>query len=96
MDAPTKAPAWANAAFAVAVWAGTLGCVLLLLRRASAFYLLLASLLGVLVQMFHAFFMSRSFEVFGPGGAIMPVMIIILAGFLVWLSLWAKSQAWLR
>ena len=89
-------PAWANAAFAVAVWAGTQGCVLLLFRRASAFYLLLASLLGVLVQMFHAFFMSRSFEVFGPSGAIMPVMIIILAGFLVWLSLWAKGNAWLR
>ena len=68
----------------------------MLLKRASAFYVLLASLLGVLVQMFHAFFMSPSFEVFGPTGAIMPAMIIIIAGFLVWLSRWAKSRAWLR
>ena len=101
LPAPERAlyestPPWANAAFAVAVWAGTLGCVLLLLKRASAVYVLLASLLGVLVQMFHAFFMSQSLEVFGPGGAIMPAMIIIIAGFLVWLSIWAKGNAWLR
>ena len=89
-------PAWANAAFAVAVWAGTLGCVLLLLKRASALYLLLASLFGVLVQMFHSFFMSQSFEVYGPGAALMPGMIIVVAGFLVWLCLWAKGRAWLR
>ena len=101
LPAPERAlyentPAWANAAFAVAVWAGTLGCVLLLLKRASALYLLLASLLGVLVQMFHSFFMSQSLDVYGPEAAIMPVMIIVIAVFLVWLCLWAKGRAWLR
>jgi hypothetical protein len=101
LPAPERAlyestPAWANAAFAVAVWAGTLGCALLLLKRASAFYVLLTSLLGVLVQMSHSFFMSQSFDVYGPGAAIMPVIIILIAGFLVWFSLWAKERAWLR
>jgi hypothetical protein len=101
LPAPERAlhentPTWANAAFAVAVWAGTLGCVLLLLKRASAFYVLLASLFGVFVQMFHAFFMSQSFDVYGPGAAVMPIMVILIAGFLVWLSLWAKGRAWLR
>lgn len=89
-------PAWANGAFAVAVWAGAAGCLLLLLKRSAAFYLLLTSLAGVVVQMFHSFFMSKSFEVFGPGGMIMPTMVIVIASFLVWLSIYAKNKAWLR
>ena len=89
-------PAWANGAFALAVWAGAAGCVLLLLKRNAAFYLLVASLAGVAVQMFHSFFMSKSFEVYGPGGLIMPIMVIVIASFLVWLSIYAKNRAWLR
>ena len=39
-------PAWATAAFGIAVFGGTLGCVLLLLRKRVAVYLFVASLLG--------------------------------------------------
>ena len=88
-------PAWATGAFALAVWGGAAGCLLLLLKRSAAFYLLAASLVAVLVQMFHSFFMSKSFEVFGPGAMIMPIMVIIIAGFLVWLSIYAKNKTWL-
>jgi len=48
----------------------------------------------VLVQMFHSFFMSNSFEVFGPGGAVMPVMVMLIAIYLVWLSKRAQAQGW--
>ena len=89
-------PAWANGAFAVAVWGGAAGALLLLLKRSVAFYLLAGSLAGVVVQMFHSFFMSNSFEVFGPGGMIMPIMVIIIACFLVWFSLYAKNNNWLE
>lgn len=87
-------PAWATAAFAVAVNGGALGCVLLLLKRNLAGLFLQLSLAGVLVQMYHAFFMSNSFEVFGPGGMVMPVMVIIIAVYLVMLAAKAKANHW--
>ena len=87
-------PAWATAAFAVAVNFGALGCVLLLLRKNLAGLFLQLSLAGVLVQMFHSFFMSKSFEVFGPGGLVMPVMVIVIAIYLVVLAAKAKMRRW--
>ena len=87
-------PVWATAAFAVAVNCGALGCLLLVLKRNLAGLLLQLSLAGVLVQMFHAFFMSKSFEVFGPGGMIMPVMVIVIAIYLVVLAAKAKTLRW--
>ena len=87
-------PAWATAAFAVAVNFGALGCVLLLLRKNLAGLFLQLSLAGVLVQMFHSFFMSKSFEVFGPGGLVMPVMVIVIAIYLVVLAVKANTKRW--
>ena len=87
-------PAWATAAFAIAVNGGTLGCLLLVLKKNLAAYLLQLSLAAVLVQMFYSFFMSNSFEVFGPGGLIMPVIVLVIAVFLVWLAATAKTNRW--
>lgn len=87
-------PAWATAAFAIAVNAGALGCLLLVLKRNLAGVLLQLSLAGVLVQMIHAFFLSKSFEVFGPGGLIMPIMVIAIAIYLVVLAARAKANGW--
>lgn len=87
-------PAWATAAFAVAVNGGALGCVLLLLKRNLAGIFLQLSLAGVLVQMFHSFFMSNAFEVIGPGGLIMPVMVLAVAIYLVTLAAKAKVHRW--
>ena len=88
-------PAWATAAFAIAVWGGALGSLTLLLRKSFAFHLLLASLIGILVQMFHSFFISNSFEVFGPGRAIMPIMVIVIGIALVWFTRSSKTKGWI-
>jgi len=88
-------PAWATAAFALAVNVGALGCLLLVLKKSWAFPLLVLSLVSVLVQMFHAFFISNSFEVFGPGGTIMPLLVVIVAVYLVLLAKSAKAKGWL-
>ena len=87
-------PAWATAAFAVAVNGGALGCLLLLLKRNLAGFFLQLSLAGVLVQMFHSFFMSESYAVYGPGGMAMPVMVIVVAIYLVILAAIAKTNGW--
>ena len=94
-DIYASTPAWANGAFAIAVWAGAGGSLALLLKKSVATPLLVASLLGVLIQMFHSFFLSNSFEVFGPGGLIMPAMVLIIACYLLWLSTRAKANGWL-
>jgi hypothetical protein len=88
-------PAWATGAFAIAVWGGALGCLLLILRKALATPVLLLSLVGIMVQMYHAFFISNSIEVFGPGGMIMPIMVVLIALFLVLFSRSAKSKNWI-
>lgn len=89
-------PSWATGAFALAVWGGSLGSMLLLLRRKLATPVLIISLVGIAVQMFHSFFMSNSFEVYGPGGMVMPVMIVVIAVYLVWLSKKATANGWMK
>ncbi len=89
-------PSWATGAFAVAVWGGALGCVLLLLRRKLATMVLIISLIGVIVQMYHSFFVSNSMEVFGPGGLVMPIMVVAIGIFLIWFSRKATANGWMK
>ena len=95
-DLYTSVPLWATIAFACAVFSGALGSLALLMKKALAQPFLILSLAGVAVQMFHSFVISNSFEVFGPGGAIMPVMVIVIAIALVRLAGKAKENAWLN
>ncbi|WP_232787840.1 hypothetical protein [Paraglaciecola sp. MB-3u-78] len=46
-------------------------------------------------QMFHAFFIAHAFEVYGLGGSIMPMMVLIIALYLVWLANNAETKGWL-
>jgi hypothetical protein len=88
-------PAWATGAFAVAVFGGALGSLLMLLRKSWAIPVFIASLAGILVQTYHSFFVARSIEVYGPGGLVMPGMILIIALLLVWYSRKASAKAWI-
>jgi hypothetical protein len=88
-------PLWVNIAFGCAVFGGALGCIALVFKKAIALPILMVSLLGVLVQMFHSFFIANAFEVYGPGGMIMPVLVVLIALYLVWLANSAKSKVWL-
>jgi len=89
-------PLWVNIAFGCAVFGGTLGCIALFLKKTIALPILFISLAGALVQMFHSFFIANAFEVFGPGGTIMPIIVIIIAVYLVWLANNAKTNGWLE
>ena len=91
-----NAPVWATSAFAIAVNAGALGCLLLLLRQSWAFPVLITSLIGIVVQMSHSFFLAKSIESYGPVDAILPAMIIVVGIFLVWYSNGAKEKGWIN
>jgi hypothetical protein len=88
-------PAWATAAFAIAVWGGLLGCLALLLRKKWAKPVLLLSLIGIVVQMIYNLFLSEAMDVYGPGGAIMPIMVIVIGIFLVWFSKKSIAEGWI-
>lgn len=89
-------PTWATGAFAIAVWGSTLGSILLLMRKKIATPVLIFSFAGILVQMYYNLFMSKSMEVYGPGGLAMPIMVLIFGAFLIWFSRKATSHGWIN
>ena len=90
----TSIPAWATGANGLAVTAGVIGSILLLLRNSWAVPTFLVSLAAVLVQMYHAFFIAHALEVLGPAGMVMPVTVIIIAVFQVVLAARARVNRW--
>ena len=84
-------PAWVTGAFATAVFGGALGCLLLLLRKSAAYYLFIASLLGVIVTIPHALGMVGSTIDFVP----YVLMPLVVAAFLIWYSKRAESKGWI-
>ena len=86
-------PAWATGAFAIAVFGGALGCVLLLMRKRAAFYVFIASLLGVIVTMTHTLGVGIDFGLGEILGIIL--MPLVVAAFLIWYAKQAESKGWI-
>jgi hypothetical protein len=78
-------PTWVVAAWAIAVWGGVLGTILLLLRRRHAVWAFLASLIAMVLTAFHNYVLSNGMEVVGDAfslGFTAAIFIIALALFL--------------
>lgn len=88
-------PLWALLAFAVAVFGGAIGSLLLLLRKALAKPVFVASLIGVIVQMSYNL-TAGVMDVYGPGALAMPIMILLFAIFLIWFAGRAKNNGWIN
>lgn len=89
-------PLWTKIAFGIAVFGGAIGCIGLLLKAKWARTVFIISLVAILVQMYHSLFISGAMEVYGPGAAVMPVMVIAGAIFLVWFAGFGIKKAWLK
>lgn len=87
-------PVWATGAFAIAVFGGALGCLLLLLRKSAAYYLFLASLFGVIVTTIHTLGMARSTLRIPIEIWMGSLMSLVIAAFLIWYSKHAGSRGW--
>ncbi len=90
-------PAWATGGFAIGVFGGALGCLLLLLRRSWAIPVLLVALLGVCVTMAHTVMVAMSLANFGTFEIMMMIVSPLAVGVL--LILYARKSAvrgWLR
>ena len=94
-EAYLNSPTWNWIAYGVATICGFLGSVMLLLRKKIALPILGLSLLGVLVQFCGSYLMTDLMSALGATGMIMPVMIVIIAIYLYFLSHKAKKAGWL-
>jgi len=89
-------PIWATAGFVIAVFGGMLGCLLLLFRKSIAFFLFIASMLGMLVTMIHTYNIVTStisfsiIEIF-----IIMIFPLIVAAFLLWYSKFVERKGWI-
>ena len=88
-------PVWATAGFAVSVFGGALGGLLLLFRKSAAFYLFVASLLGTIVTMIHTIEVGYSKIDFSPVEILVMILLpLVVAAFLTWYSRLAGRKAW--
>ena len=85
-------PAWATSAYAIAVSAGVLASLFLLLRKTWAVPLFTLSLVGIVLQDLHAFVLSNGLEVWGTEGILLPAIIIVIATALLMFSRNAKQR----
>lgn len=89
-------PVWATAGFAVIVFGGALGCLLLLLRKSAAYYVFIASLLGGIVTMIHTVNIARSTIDFSVSEVVVMILMpLVVAVFLIWYAKWAERQGWI-
>jgi hypothetical protein len=85
-------PAWATVAFAIAVFGGVLGGLLLLLKKSTAYPVFIASLLGAVGAQLPFLGMDGfPFEALVGG-----LMQLVIGAFLVWYSKRAIGKGWLR
>lgn len=90
-------PTWAVAAWALAVWGGVAGAVLLLLRRQLAVQVFLVSLAAMIMTTVYSYLLSNGMELFGgPGAHAFNALIFAVAVGLFIYSLRMKGQGVLR
>ena len=90
-----EVPAWVTAAFALAVFSGTIGAVLMLLKKKIATTFFILSFIGIISQMTYGLLLDENTDSYGPMGLLMPFMIISIGGYLIWYSKKAAEYTWL-
>lgn len=83
-------PAWATGAFAISVFAGSLGCLLLLMKKSAAKYLFVVTSLAVIVTMIPMLGMIAEIGMY----FLAIVSSLLMAVFLVWYSKFAERKQW--
>jgi hypothetical protein len=92
----TTTPLWATAAFAIAVNAGVVGSLFLLLRKTWAVPMFVLSLVAIVVQDVDAYLMRDAFGVLGISSLIVPSMVFVIAVLLLLYSRATKAKRWLN
>ena len=88
-------PGWMVACFAIAVWAGLVGAILLVMRMNMAEPVLLISLLGCIGQ-YAAYFVDPELREAVPSEAMaFPTIILALTWTVYWFARHSRQRGWL-
>jgi uncharacterized membrane protein len=96
IDFVMSTPAWATSAFAIAVNAGSLAALFLLLRKSWAVPVFVLSLAAVLVLDVYNFAVRDSLGMLGMTALYLQATILLVAILLVIYSRLARRKGWLR
>ncbi len=89
-------PAWATGGFAVSVFAGLMGCLLLLLRKPMAGMLFLLSLIGTFVTMVHTLQVVLAKTSFSVSEIfIMIILPLVVANFYIGFTFFSMKKNWI-
>ncbi len=90
-------PMWATGGFAIGVFGGAIGCLLLLFKKSQALYIFIISLLGIAITMLHTINVAASIISFSAGEIVVMIILpIIVAGLLVWYSKLVIKKNWVN
>ena len=95
-DAFANRPSWVTAVFALAVFGGFLGSLLLLLKKNAAKIVLLISLLSIIANDIYNFIIIDSISMFGMSALYMQIFVLVFAVYLLILFNQAKSKGWIN
>jgi len=84
-------PAWATGAFALAVFGGSLACILLLLRKSVAVYVFVVALAGAFVAQI-PFLTMAGFPMAAWIGWFSQVAV---GAFFIWYAILTRSKGWI-
>jgi hypothetical protein len=89
-------PQWVDVLFGIAVVAGVLGALGLLLKRRWAAPVLLLSLLAVTAQVAAAYLTTAAWALTGAASAVFPLLLIVIALLLWRFAQRASARGWIR
>ena len=87
-------PVWIYFVYGLAVTTGVAGSVGLLMRNGWTTWMFAICFVAVIVQMVYTMIIGGGLQVMGPSGAVMPSLVIVIAGLLLWFSWFARSRSW--
>lgn len=89
-------PAWMTGVWAIGVWGGLLGAVLLLLRMKWALHAFAVSLAAFVLSLVYTYALSDGASVMPTEGYILNAVILISCLFFVWYAWFAAKRGLLR
>ncbi len=87
---------WVYVLWGISVFSGLAGSINLLRRKKVSRVFLDLSFVSIFIQMSYTMIIAGGLRVMGPSGAIMPLIIILVAADLVWFVRFATRKEWLR
>ncbi len=89
-------PVWVTAAYAVAVWVGLAGTVLLVMKRKLAEWLLLIALIAVLVWLAGLIIVAPLRESMSANDLLVAIIVTALTWTIYWFARHSRQREWLR